>query len=101
MSVSNPALDQPLAQWEEVEVTFPSAANTDLQIATGLTPPVNLEGINYVALRKDRAADIYHDTSATRKPWQRGSIFLRSTVASARVRLLLYVPHAGQTPFSF
>jgi len=94
---TNAALDQPLGQWEELDVTFPSAANTDLQIRHHLVPTYP-EGVNYIAVRKDRAADVYHDTSGTRKPWGNGYMFLRSSVASARVTLLLYVGHGSKKP---
>jgi len=92
-SVNNPSLAQPFAEWQEVDVTFPATANTDCIIPHLLTP-VNPESINYIPIRKGQAADIYHDTSGTRKPWQRNYIILRSSVASAKVTLLLYVSHA-------
>lgn len=91
---------QPLAQWEEVEVTFPSTANTDCIVPHTLVPG-NLEAVNYLPVRKAQAADVYHDTSGTRKAWQPTYIILRCTVASAKVRLLLYVSHAGSPALAF
>lgn len=96
MAVYNNDYDQPFSQWEEVDVTFPAVANTDLVIPHTLTPPTP-DHVNYVPIRKDRALDVYHDTSATRRPWQSTYIVLRSTVASARVRLLLFVEHKQRT----
>ena len=91
---------QPFSQWQEVDVTFPSTANTDLVVEHHLTP-AEPNGIHYIPIRKDRAADIYHDVSVARKQWQPSYIVLRSTVASARVRLLLYVPHSTQPSLVF
>lgn len=91
-AVRNPNLFQPFAQWEEVDVTFPAAANTDIEVPHGLTVS-NPEGVYYIPVRNAQASVVYHDTASTRKPWQNNQIYLRSNVASAKVTLLLWVPH--------
>jgi hypothetical protein len=96
-AIQNAALNQPFAEWEEVDVTFSATANADTIIKHTLTP-ASVEAINYLPIRKGQAADVYHDTSGTRKPWQNGYIILRCTVASAKVRLLLYVGHGSARP---
>lgn len=78
------------ADWLEVEVTFPSTVNTDLVVPHDLGAD-DPNTILYLPLRSDRACDVFHDTSATRKPWTSTYILLRSNVANAKVRLLLYV----------
>jgi hypothetical protein len=88
----NDDFQQPNSQWEEVEVVFPSSANTDLYIRHNLQPP-SPESINYFPLRKSAAGDVYHDTSVTRKAWQKGYIVLRCTAANVKMRLFLAVGH--------
>lgn len=95
-SVSNPDRLQPYAQWEEVDVVFNSAANADTVVVHRLEPP-DPEHVNYLPVRKGQAADVYHDTAGTRKPWGQGYIILRSPVASAKVTLLLTVSHSKRT----
>lgn len=92
-AVFNADKKQPFAQWEEVDVTFPSSANTDIEVPHTLMP-TDPEAINYIVLRKDRAGDVYHNTAYNRKPWQSTYILLRCTVASAQMKLLLYVSHS-------
>lgn len=99
-AVYNTDLTQPLAQWEVVDVTFPTGANTDCVIPHTLSPH-NPEAINYIPIRKAQAADVYHDVSGTRTAWQSTYIILRSTVASARVTLLLFVSHAPARTLAF
>jgi hypothetical protein len=96
-SVQNSFLNQPFAEWEEVDVTFSSTANADTFIRHTLTPATP-EAVNYIIVRKGQAAHVYHDISGTRKPWQLNYIILRSDVASAKVRLLLYVGHSTLRP---
>ena len=98
-AVSNPDRLAPFAQWEEVDVVFGSSANTDTVVKHTLEPP-DPEHVNYVCVRKGQAADVYHDSSGTRKPWGQGYILLRSPVANAKVTLLLTVSHSKRTlPF--
>lgn len=92
----NPDKTQPYAQWEEVDVTFPAAANTDLEISHSLLPPT-AEHVNYIVTRADRAVKVYHNTAFNRKPWQRDYILLRADVASAKVSLFLFVDHEQRT----
>jgi hypothetical protein len=95
----NSDLKQPLAQWEEVDVTFSSTANADTLVEHHLEP-ANPDAVYYIPVRKDRVAQVYHDTSVTRKSWQNGFILLRSDVASARMTLLLFTTHSVRTlPF--
>lgn len=99
LAVTNSDLNQPFAMWQEIDVTFPAVANTDCVISHNLQVH-NPEQVEYIPTRKAQAADVYHDTSSSRKAWQQSYVVLRCSVANAKVRLLLYVPHAGQT-FSF
>lgn len=98
-SVSNTDRLQPWAQWEEVDVVFNATANTDTIVPHTLLP-VDPEHVNYWPIRKGQAADVYHDVAFTRKPWGAGYIVLRSTVANAKVTLLLTVSHIKRSlPF--
>lgn len=90
--IRNTDLTQPFAQWEEVDVTFPAVANTDIEVPHSLSP-ANPEGVYYLPVRNGQAATVYHDATGTRKVWQTKQIYLRANVASAKVTLLLYVPH--------
>lgn len=99
-AVYNPDLSQPYAQWEEVDVTFPVAPNTDCIVSHTLNLS-NPEAVSYVPIRKAQAADVYHDVAALRKPWQPTYIILRSTVASAKVTLFLYVSHSPRRAYPF
>lgn len=96
MVVYNSDKAQPYAQWELVDVTFPATANVDFAISHTLTPP-SPEHVNYSIVRAAQANRVYHDASALRKVWQPGNIILRSDVASAKVRLLLWVEHSQAT----
>lgn len=98
--VFNSALEQPFAQWEEVDVTFPSTPNTDTIVRHTLVPQ-SPEAINYIPIRKAQASHVYHDASGTRKPWQKGYIVVRSDIANAKVTLLLYVSHATRRTLAF
>lgn len=79
----------PAADHQYVDVTF-SSANADMDIRHNLIAP-NPDDIQYQIVRADRATSIYHDTSSTRKVWTREYVILRSSAASAVVRLLLTV----------
>ena len=81
----------PFVAFEYVDVTFGSA-NTDYDIRTVLRP-VNPEEVEYMVVRADRATSIYHDQTGTRRAWGTGYLVLRSSVASAVVRLLLTLKH--------
>lgn len=90
MAIRNPDQTQPFALWEEVEVKFSATPNADTVVSHTLAP-LDPESVNYIPIRKQQAADVYHDTSVTRKKWQRDYIVLRSPIANAKVTLLLYV----------
>ncbi len=78
------------AQWEEVSIVFGSA-DVDFDIVTALRPP-DPENIRYLVVGCDRATSLYHDQSATRRPWGVGYVVLRSSVANAVVTVVLYIP---------
>ena len=80
----------PATSFEYVDVTFGSA-NVDHDILTALRP-ASPEDIAYLVVRADRATSLYHDQSGTRRPWGAGYLVLRSSVANAVVRLLLFTP---------
>src|SRR4051812_4089371 len=96
MSTVNQDRLQPIAQWQELDVVFPSVADTDITIQHTLAPPTP-EHINYYVIRQGQACSVYHDSTGTRKPWASGYIILRSSVASAKVTLLLTVSHGQRT----
>lgn len=83
----------PFGKFEYVDVTFNATANVDTDIVHTLMP-INPETVQYQVLRIDRAASIYHDTSASRKPWRQNLIYLRSSAANAVATLLLTLPVA-------
>jgi hypothetical protein len=84
-------LGSPFAQYERVEVTFPSSANTDVVVKHSLQP-TSPEDIEYTVLKLDRAGRVYNDQSATRKSWKQGYIYLRCDVASVKATVLLTAP---------
>ena len=84
-----PLVKPHIVEWQYVEITFDSA-NTDRIIEHALHPP-SVEEVNYQVVRADRATSIYHDQSGTRRYWGSGFIVLKSSIASAKVRLLLTV----------
>ncbi|HYE78035.1 MAG TPA: hypothetical protein VEI97_08620 [bacterium] len=79
----------PSRQWEIKTVTFPSTANTDLDIAHTLTPTLP-ELVRYSIIQASSPQIVYHDTSATRTAWENGIIRLRSTQPGGQVTLLLW-----------
>lgn len=80
----------PFVNFEYVTVTFGSA-NTDADIRHTLRP-ASPEDVRYIVVSADRAADLYHDQSGTRKPWGDGYIILRSNIAGLVATLLLFIP---------
>jgi hypothetical protein len=79
----------PFAAFEYVPVTF-LAADSDLDVIHHLSP-LTPEQIDYQIVRKDRACDVYHDTSGTRRAWGRGFITVRCDTQDAVVTLLLTI----------
>lgn len=80
----------PDGQWCIVDVTFPDVPGADLQIPHTLSPPFN-EGVEYTVLRQATPGSVYEDRSATRTPWGRTFIILRSDQPAWTGRLLLRV----------
>lgn len=82
----------PFKDFQFVNVTF-GTANADLDIRHDLIPD-DPENIRYWVVWSDRATSLYHDYSGTRKAWGKGYIILRSSVASAVVKLLIFIPRS-------
>ena len=80
-------LSVPFSYFQYIDVTF-GTANTDV-LVEHLLLPTDPEDVNYEVVRADRATSIYHNQAAGRKPWGRGYVVLRSSVADAVVRLRL------------
>jgi hypothetical protein len=78
----------PFSHHQYVDVVFGGTANLDTLIEHTL-PTTDPEAVNYIIVRSDRAVVVYHDQSATRRPWGTGYIVLKANAASAQVRLLL------------
>ena len=81
----------PFAQYHRVEVTFNVTPGVDTTIPHTLKT-VDPDSVEYTLLGQDQAGSVYHDTSATRKPWGTNFIVLRASVASLQATLLLTVP---------
>lgn len=81
----------PFAQYQRVEVTFPSVADTDIVIRHKLNI-ANPDVVEYSLLKSDRAGLVYNDHASTRRPWGSSFLILRSSVASMKATLLLTVP---------
>lgn len=85
----------PYGQYEVVDVVF-GDAYVDTEVLHHLNPATP-EHIDYQVIRRGQAGVVYHDMSATRKPWRDGAITLRSNIAGARVTLLLSISHKPRT----
>lgn len=85
----------PIARWQLVTALF-TAADTDVDL-THTLPAVSPEDVLYLPVQQSAAGVIYHDCSATRKPWPAKTVILRSSAANNRVTLLLFLP-ATTTP---
>lgn len=79
----------PFSQFQYVDVTFPTA-NADAYIEHSLQTD-RPDEVRYEVVSRDRAGDVYHDFTSTRRAWKSGYIFLRCATAGARVRLRLFV----------
>ena len=64
-------------------MVFPAVANTEIEIPHGLGRVVS----GYEVCRKDRAADVYDSNAGS---WTAQRVLLKSTVASATVRLRIW-----------
>ena len=80
----------PAARFQYVDVTFPSGANTDIDIPHSLKAP-DPSAIRFQVVSADRAVAVYRDLSGSAKAWTPSVIYLRASVASAACRLLLTV----------
>lgn len=69
-------------------VTTPATANTTFAVKHRL-PPGRYREVRYLPLAKSVAVDLY---TAPDKPPEPGVLYLRATVASATVDLLLLLP---------
>jgi hypothetical protein len=79
----------PFSSYEYVDVVFDGAdEDTLVQHQLRLENP---ELVRYEVVSRDRAGDVYHDTSNTHRPWKDGYLFLRCETAGSRVRLRLSV----------
>lgn len=79
----------PFSQYEYVDVQFDNA-DADTYIPHTLTTD-QPDNIRYEVVGRDRAGDVYHDFSSTRRAWRSSYLFLRCATAGARVRLRLSV----------
>ncbi len=70
----------PLSEFEEITVTFPSVADTELRINLA---SLNRTPLAYQVVKADRAVSVYTgDTD-----WARNEIYLKANVASAVITL--------------
>lgn len=84
----------PYAQYQRVDITFPSTANQDTVVRHSLRP-TSPDDVEYHVVSQDRAGSVYNDHASTRKVWGDGFIIVRSSVASLKATLLLTVPRAS------
>lgn len=83
----------PAGGFEFKLITF-GASGTDLTITHKL--PINDPNqICYIPIQLGAAAHIYQDTSANRRPWSKGVIYLRSDVSNLKALLMLFYPAPG------
>lgn len=80
----------PTTRYQYIDVQFP-VADVDVAIQHQLAP-ANPNAVNYQVVQLSLAAHIYHDATPTRRTWTADTIYLRSNVADATVRLLLTLP---------
>ncbi len=79
----------PFSQFQYVDVTFPSAdADVFIEHSLKTSDP---EAVRYEVVARDRAGDVYHDFTSSRRPWKAGYLLLRCETAGAKVRLRLFV----------
>lgn len=90
-----PAKGEPFGQFQYVDVTFPSTADTDLSISHELTLDAT-DRVRWIVVSATSTGTptpytIYEDTSTTRRAWGKHNIILRCTQPSVKVTLLLVV----------
>lgn len=85
----------PYGGYEYIEMVFNATADVDTEVPYATLSPERPDDVDFqvvgVSFSSAPAAApvVYKDTSATRRPWQRGYIVLRANVASLRATLLL------------
>ncbi len=84
----------PFAQYQVVDVEFPSTADSDLIVRHGLDVK-NPYDVQFTVLKQYQPGSVYEDDTIDKRPWQLGYVVLRSDTASWRGRLLLSVLRAG------
>ena len=89
----------PFARYEYVTVTFPSGADTDIDVAHTLDPDdpdlIDYEVVGRASHSTSGTAltqgHVYHNTSGSRRAWGSNYITLRCTAASNIITLRLSV----------
>lgn len=84
----------PAERFQFVNVVF-SETDTDTDVAH-LLVPVDPEKVRYQVVRLSAPAVIYQDLSGSRKPWQRGHIWLRASIPCA-AQVLVFLPATTAT----
>ena len=79
----------PFSRYEYVEVVF-GTADFDTLVEHDLAPAYG-DDVRYLVVGLSGEAVVYHDQSATRRPWETGYIYLRAT-APVTAQLLLILP---------
>lgn len=86
----------PYGQYQYVDVTFNSTAHKDTVVTHDMVVP-DPEAVRWTVVQwgfSGPPADppyVYRDTSTSKKPWGPRHIILRSNIASAQARLLLFI----------
>jgi hypothetical protein len=75
----------PFGRSQLVTVTTPSTANAEFAVPHEL-PPSRAQEVQWLVVDKDRAVDCYRSRRTS------GVLYLKATVASAVVTLLLFLP---------
>lgn len=81
----------PFASYQRLTVTFGATPGLDTVVRHSLKT-ADPESVEYIIVGLDRAGSVYHDQTATRKPWGADFLVLRASVASLKAELLLTVP---------
>lgn len=68
--------------WEKIEVTTDPVANTEFLVKLS---NLNRTPSFYIMIKKDKAVDVYTGTTA----WSKDKLYLKATVASATITLLV------------
>jgi len=68
--------------WERIEVTTDAVANTEFLVTLS---NLNRTPAYYIVIKKDKAVDVYTGSTA----WSKNKLYLKATVASANITLLV------------